>query len=136
MVATKTLYDTKAARELVHGILDLYGYLGKPNHQVDLHKLEKFFSPNIEIISNDKKVVRNISQFQERIRNIQKRFPIIAYTKPLEDPIIADNRVIIRYNAELSEEKGQKRLVTIIAILTVESDKVTQWTEVIHQKKI
>lgn len=124
----------KLAKTLAKGIMDFFIECGKPGNKADFSKLSQFFSPTVLVVSNENQVSKNLQEFQNRIKNIQTRFPTITYTKFLEKPIIARNKVVIRYNLETMDTQGKKREVVVIAILTVENDKVVQWTEVLHEK--
>jgi hypothetical protein len=132
--STKAPVDPKQARTLVEGILELFAEFGKTNAQADAAKLGRFFSPNLQVVSNENNVVSNLNQFQERIRTWKSNYPTITYSKLLVEPVVSANRVAIRYNAEPTDKSGKKHRLQILAILTLENDKVTSWHEVIHEK--
>lgn len=133
MPSTKTALEPRLAKDLSNNVLKLFEELGKGQNP-EISKLQRFFSPNLELISNTHRVAQNLQQFQERIRNIQKRFPEIHYSRLLEEPIISGNKAIIQYTAELHSPNGLKHQSTIFAILTIEDDKIAKWQEVIHIK--
>ena len=136
-MATSTMkapVDPKQARTLVEGILELFTELGKTNAKADAGKLGRYFSPSLQLVSNENNVVSNLNQFQERIATWKSNFPTTTYSKLLVEPVVSANRVAIRFNAEPTDKSGKKHRLQIIAILTLENDKVTSWHEVIHEK--
>lgn len=134
MVGVKSMLDSRMAKDIANGVLGIYSEFGKPNAKVDQTKLSKFFSPNFEYKSNEHVIGKSLQQFMDRIKDVQKRFPKITYSRLLEEPIISGNKMIIRYNADLTSASGQKQESKIFAILTIEDDKITHWNEVIHEK--
>lgn len=133
MSATKTILDSKQAKTVVSGILESFASLGRPNGN-DFSKLNQFFSQHVEMISNDHHITNTLEQFQQRIRSFQQRFPHITYSKLLEEPLISGNKIVLRYNADATDKTGKKAQFIIIAIVTIEDEKVVRWVEVIHEK--
>jgi hypothetical protein len=126
--------DKKHTQQTIEGILQLFQSYGNPNTKPSRQELERFFTSNLEIFSNDHTAVRNVNEFVERIQQIQQHFSSLKYSKLLESPIIAGNKAIIRYNVDLTTTNSKKTQFQIIAILTFDGEKVSQWTEVIHEK--
>lgn len=130
----KTPVDPKQARTLIEGILELFTELGKTNAKPDAGKLGRFFSSNLQVVTNENNVVSNLNQFQERLSTLKASYPTITYSKLLVEPVVSANRIAIRFNAEPTDKSGKKHRLQVIAILTLENDKVSSWHEVIHEK--
>lgn len=133
MPAMKSAVEMNTAKDVASHILAFFADLGK-GQPIDMAKLQRLFAKNFEFFSNTHHIAHNLQGYQERLKNIQSRFPKITYSKLLEEPIIAGNKVVIQYNATLQSPSGSKHEATVMAILTIEEDKVTKWQEVIHEK--
>lgn len=134
MPATKTALDAKHAQEIIRDVFALLRSYGNLNSTPNANELQRIFSPQFKLIHNDRQVANNLNEYSKRLENLQKLSSLTTYSNLLEEPIIAGNKIVIRYGAELNKKSGQKAQYQIIAILAVADDKIVQCTEVIHEK--
>lgn len=126
--------DHKQAETLANDVLRLFASYGNPAKAPSASELEKYFTSNLAITSNERNVCNSLNDFVTRIRNIQKNYSSMVYSKLLDTPIVDGNRVAIRYNIDLKTPSGQASQFQILAFLTVEDGKVSRWTDIIHKK--
>lgn len=126
--------DHKTAESLANDVLRLFGTYGNPAKAPASSEIERFFTPNVLITSNDRTVVKGINDFVTRIRNLQKMYSNISYSKLLTSPFVDGNKVAIRYNVDLTSASGKATQFQILALLTVEDGKIANWTDIVHEK--
>lgn len=129
--------DHQAALKFVHGLFQLLKkYVSDRNHSStpELAELEQFLSSNITFIRNERTICLSLKDFITRLRKIRSFFEEVHFSSFLEDPIVSNNKIVLRYNLSCLLSTGQKKLFHIIDILTVDHDKVVNWLEVLHDK--
>lgn len=134
MPSTKAVLDSRHAQEILNDVFKLYRSYGNPSTTPTTAELQKVFSPHLKIISNDRNVCNNLNDFVKRLQEIQKQSTLATYSNLLETPIVAGNKIVIRYGAELTRKTGKKSQFQVIAILTLQDDKIVEWTEVLHER--
>ena len=50
-----------------------------------------------------------------------------------EEPIVADNKIVLQYDIKLNLRNGQKEQVFVIAVAELENNHLVRWTQVTHQ---
>ncbi len=133
MPSTKTVLDARHAQDLLREVFTLLRTYGNGSSSPNAGELQRFFSTQFQLINNDRKVCSNLNDYVKRLQDIQKENSQATYSNLLEEPIVAGNKVVIRYGAELANKSGKRSKYQIIAILTFQDDKITQCTEVIHE---
>lgn len=127
--------DKQTAQKLVTGLFNvLKNYLKDSSTIPATSELEKYLSPRIRLTSNERTVCRNIGDFLLRIREVQKHFEEVKFSDFLEDPIIAENKIVLHFKIDAMRPTGQKTQYQIAAILNVEDGKIDKWTEIMHEK--
>ena len=66
---------------------------------------------------------------------MQKKYSQLDFTH-LRDCLISDNKAIIQYDMNFTLQNGEKRLLNIMAIATIDDNLITQWSQVSHNKGI
>jgi hypothetical protein len=82
-------------------------------------ELECFFCPDSQVISNGVEVCSSYQEYLSHFVFLKDQCSSAKISPFLEKPIRAQNKVIIRYNAEIEEKRGEKSQLQIIAILTL-----------------
>jgi|GEM_PF-3028671 len=96
-------------------------------------EFENIIAENFQISSNNKLAAKSRSEYLDRIRNFQKNYSSVKISALMEEPIISDNKVVVRYDADLiARERQQNMQVNIIAIATVDNDLLTSWNQIAH----
>lgn len=129
--------DNQTALKLVNGLFHLLkNYIGNRNQSSVpvLTELEQFLSPHIKFNRNERTVCHHLNDFLFRLKELQKNFEMVQFSHFLEEPIVANNKIVLRYHLDCVKSTGQKKQFHVIAILTVDHGKVTNWTEVLHDK--
>jgi hypothetical protein len=135
MVATAThaLEKQKASQVLKH-FLDQFKNCCNQKQPPNAANFEKILSHNFQNSSNGKLIGKNIQDFLKRIQDVQKKYSHIEFSH-LQDCLIAGNKAIIQYDMNLNLQNGEKRLLNIMAIATIDGDLITHWSQVSHEKE-
>lgn len=133
MTKTQTI-NKRLVKDQIKNILNLFQSYSNPKTIPSSSELEHYFVPHVHIISNDRTVCKDINDFLLRIRDIQKKFPNVKYSHLLEEPIVEENKAVIRYDVDFGSSSKGKTQFQVIAILTFEADRISQWIEVLHEK--
>ena len=134
MPATKTALDVRHAQEIVKNVFTLLRSYGTLSATPNASELQKLFAQDFQLIHNDRKVCNNLNEYAKRLQDLQKLNSQTTYSNLMEEAIVAGNKIVIRYGAEVNRKSGQKAQFQIIGILTIADDKIIQATEVIHEK--
>lgn len=134
MVATKSqVLDKQKALKLVNNFLEHFKNCCKQKNQANAANFEHILSPNFQNSSCGKLIGKNIQDFLKRISNVQKNYSNVEFSQ-LRDCLISDNKAIIQYDMTLTGHNGEKLLLNIMAIATIDGDLITHWSQVSHQK--
>lgn len=92
--------------------------------------LNKYFTPNVEMITNDVITAHGIDGFYNHFNMIIKTH---TYTFIIpQDAIIAElDHVVIKYKI-IMNFKGKEKVVHVIAIFTLKNHKINRWDEVVY----
>lgn len=127
--------DKQSAQKLVHGLFRLLKDYAENRASVpNSSQLEHYLSNKIRLISNERAVCRNIGDFLLRIREVQKHFEEIQFSDFLEEPLVADQKIVLRFHIDGIRSTGQKSQFQVFAILTVNQGKISEWIEILHEK--
>jgi len=122
-------------RQLLDVFFKHLALLGNPENEVDGVVLEQFLSRDIFIESNNELLCNNIDEFIAYIKKNHSRFSKVTYSSFLEEPIITENKAVIHFHVECISAipANQKQTFNAIAILSLESGKITRCIEVLHE---
>lgn len=127
--------DKHLAHKLLNGLFGLLRKYAEDRKAVPSQtELERYVSHRVRVSTNDRTTCRNIGDYMMRIREAQKHFEKVEISDFLEEPIIGDQRIVVRFNVDVVRPNGQKTQFQRIAILKIEEDKIANWNEVIHEK--
>jgi len=133
LVKTPTL-DKAQVKALLSGIFEQFQEFGNQQETPNINDLGKYFANNLQFLCNGKPTCKNLTDFLHRTTNILKQYPSYSFSRLFDELLIPDNKVVIRYDCDLVARNNQKSQINIMAILTIENNKVTQWSEVVHEK--
>lgn len=132
MVSTKTQpLDKQKALQVLHKFLDQFENCCKQKQPPTAANFQNILSPNLQNSSNGKLIGKNIQDFVKRIQEVQKKYSDIKFSH-LQDCLISDNKSIIHYDITLTLQNGTKRHLNIMAIVTIDGDLITSWSQVSH----
>lgn len=135
MIATKTqTLDKQKALKVINNFLDQFKNCCKQKHSPNIANFENILSQDFQNSSNGRLIGKNIQDFLKRIQEVQKKYPQVEFS-PLQDCLISGNKGIIQCNMILTSQNGEKRLLNIMAIATIDGDLITHWSQVSHDKE-
>lgn len=106
---------------------------GKTNAQLDSEEITRFFSQLFIFTRNDNRISSDLQQFIAHLKRMQQKFPTIHYSNFLEPPTCEGNKIVLRYNADFTSKNDTRIRANIIAIVTFEKNKISQWNEVLNE---
>jgi hypothetical protein len=135
MVTTKTQsLDKQKALHLLNDFLDQFKNSSNQKQPAHAANFEKILSHDFQNSSNGKLIGKNIQDFLKRIQEVQKKYSHVEFSR-LQDVLISDNKAIVQYDMNLTSQNGEKRLLNIMAIATIDGDLITHWSQVSHDKE-
>jgi hypothetical protein len=135
MVATKTqALDKQKALQVLNNFLDQFKNSCKQKQPPNTANFEHILSHDFQNSSNGKLIGKNIQDFLKRIQEVQKRYSHVEFSR-LQDCLISGNKGTIQYDMTLTSQSGEKRLLNIMAIATIDGDLITHWSQVSHDKE-
>lgn len=135
MVATKTqALNKQKALQLVNHFLEQFKHCCKQKQAPNAANLENILSRDFQNSSNGKLIGKNIQDFLKRIQDVQKKYSNLEFSS-LRDCLISDNKAIMQYDLNLTLHNGEKRMLNIMAIATIDGDHITHWSQVAHVKE-
>lgn len=85
------------------------------------------------MVSNGVEVCSSCQEYLSHFVFLKDQCSSAKISPFIEDPIRTQDKVIIRYNAEIEEKSGEKSQLQIIAILTLREGKIAKWVEVLNK---
>lgn len=137
MVATKTKPLNKGVfLALVNDFFEQFqNCCNRPNPPTG-KELDKVLTSDFQLISNERVVVKNLQDYLKRIKMFRDKYEHFDIIGPLEEPIIADNKIALQYEIKLTDRDGREQIVCIIAFATIQDQKISRWQQVTHEKGI
>jgi hypothetical protein len=135
MVPTKTqALEKQKALQALNNFLDQFKNCCKQKQPPNAAIFEHILSRDFQNSSNGKLIGRNIQDFLKRIQEVQKKYSYVEFSH-LQDCLISGNKSTIQYDMTLTLQNGEKRLLNIMAIATIDGDLITHWSQVSHDKE-
>lgn len=129
--------DNQTSLNLVNGLFQLLkSYVGRRDQASipAVENLENYLDPKLQLTCNEEIICRNIQDFVHRIKEVQNYYEVIEFSDFLENPLAADNKIVLRYHLNCIRSTGENKQFQIISILTVNNGKISDWNEVLHEK--
>jgi hypothetical protein len=134
MAVTSKALDKTQALNIMY---DFFKFLQKSVSQSstpNAEELEKYLSKNFELTNNGQPMVRSAADFLTRIQKFQKKYSKLEISKPLEDPIMQDNKLAILYKYNFTPRTGGSKEIIIMSLATFEENKMRSWHIISHEK--
>ncbi|HSX25755.1 MAG TPA: nuclear transport factor 2 family protein [Chlamydiales bacterium] len=127
-------HAVERGEDVVYRLFEWYrNYSEKAEAVPTIAELECFFTPDFHVISNGIEVCTSCRDYLPHFSTLKNNCRSARTSPFLEEPIISDDKVVIRYNADVEEISGRKVQLQVIAILTLEQGKISKWVEVLHE---
>ena len=119
---------TPAQEKLITGALGYINQIwGKPaSHNVT----QTYFTPDTSLIVNGTQVYVGYGQLESHFQNVGKSIHG-AFLFPLREVMRVDNKLIVRFNEDIYDNKGVYYPTLVIAIFTLHNNRIQQWDEVV-----
>lgn len=135
MVLTKeTTLDKNESKQLIQHFFELFQNWCNQSSLPSKEELEKYLTDNFQLISNDKLICKDCSDYAQRLGGIQNKYSHLSLSKFLEEPLICGDKMVVRYNVDFTLKDGQKGQINVMAITKIQDKKFSSWTEVMHEK--
>lgn len=135
MVATKTQsLDKQKTLQVLNNFLNQFKNCSKQKQAPTAENFETILSHDFQNSTNGKLIGKNIQDFLKRIQEVQKKYSYVEFSN-LHDCLISGNKATIHYDMTLTSQNGEKRLLNIMAIATIDDDLITHWSQVSHDKE-
>lgn len=129
-----TILDKNETIALLKGFLDEFQNCINQSKKPTPAEFEKYLARTFQIASNGKEIAHNLSEYTSRIENFQKRYSHCEIHLIRDDTLCADHHFACHYRVDLTPRSGHKIQLHMMAIATVENDRITQWKQVAHEK--
>ncbi len=94
---------------------------------------KEYFTPDTTLIINGKTVYTGYDQFEGHFKVVGKN--IIGKIRfPLLEVIGVDNKLIVHFDEDIHDKHGNDYPANVIAIFTLQNNKIQQWEEVAYTK--
>lgn len=135
MVATKAPIQQAKAKSLIHDFFKEFQHCCNNENVKISTVLEKLLDPSFELFLNGRQVCKNLTNYIHFIEKIKNQFTNLEIQPGNNAPLIADNQLIVQYDVNLIPEQGTKRNLRMMAIATLDGNKITKWEQLSHEKK-
>lgn len=134
MATAKMALDKKQALSLVNAFFQQFqNCLNRPMAP-NAADFEKILARNFHISSNGNVIAKNLAAYMERIHKLQKVFSRMEIHGPNGEPVLNENKIVITFEVAITPRNGQKSENVVMAIATIEDNKLIHWEEVAHDK--
>lgn len=135
MIETKMqALEKQKALQLLNNFLDQFRNCCNQKHLPKADYFENIISSDFHNSSSGTQIGKNIQDFLKRIQRVQKKYSHVDFTH-LQECLISGNKAIIQYDMNLTSRNGEKSLLNIIAIATIDGNLITHWSQVSHEKE-
>jgi hypothetical protein len=136
MATTKTpaAIDKREAITKLTSFFQIFQAACNQQGPINASTLEPYLSKNFQLTSNDRIAARSLSDYLNRLARFQKKFSHVEVAGPAAEPLISGNKIAIQYTMDLTYRDGKKSEVLVMALGTIEDNKIANWTQVTHEK--
>lgn len=126
--------DKAQAKTLISNFFDKVQEAVKSKSAPKTADFSNILSSNYQLVSNGRNKVKNLEDFMPHLMSFQKKYSDFELSKPLEDLLISENKVVVLYNANVTTRDGKKLVINMMAIATIDGNKISRWMEVANQQ--
>lgn len=135
MVMTKALtLDKTQALTLINNFMEKFQEIVNRPNAPKAADLDKLLATSFQLAINEKTDAKNLNDYLSRIMAYQKKFSHVSLSDLLEEPLIMDNKAVVQFEVNLTPRSGKKTIIAVMAIVTIEGNKIIKWTQVSHDK--
>lgn len=92
---------------------------------------QKYFAPDITFITNGKLVYVGYTGFDDHLRQLGQHMKG-SIQFPLNEVIQSGNKLVVRYNLGIYDEKGKYYPVVDTSIFTINNNRIQKWDEIVY----
>lgn len=130
----KTRLDRNEVLPLLNGFFGIVERACNGKDTPHSAELDKYVHPDFHMRSNGESVCKSNMDLLLFFQEHQKKYQSLKITEFLEDIVIGGNKVVIRFDLEVVDKTTkQKRVLHVMAIVTIEDNRLLQWSEVISR---
>lgn len=129
-----TILDKNETLMLLNGFLDEFQNCINQSKKPTPAEFEKWLSNHFQITSNGKAVAHNLKEYISHIESFQKRYSHCDIHLIQDECVCADHHFTCVYRVDLIRRNNQKVQLHMMAIATIEHDRITKWLQVAHEK--
>ena len=119
---------TSAQEKLITGALNYINQIwGKPASR---SLTQTYFTPNATLVVNGKQVYAGYGELESHFQDVGKSIHG-AIRFPLREVMRIDNKLIVRFDEDIYDNKGVYYPTMVIAIFTLDKNRIQQWDEVV-----
>ena len=134
MVGTKTLsVDKTQALKVIYDFFKQFQKLLTQPAPPKLSDIEVHLAKNFLITSNGRTVGKSSADYLNRLLKFKQKYARFEISKPLEEPLSSGNQIALHYKVDLTAHNGERKEVQIMAIGTIEDNKLAHWNQVAHE---
>jgi hypothetical protein len=99
--------------------------------------LEQVMTRNFELSSNGHVLSHNINEYLLRVEKLRKKYSKFSIKPSRDNTLVQGNKAALHYTLTLTPRNGgQPVSVEIMAIATLEGERISRWHQVAHEKGI
>lgn len=129
-----TLLNKSQALNTIHELFKHFTHWISQSKDPTLNEIGKIFTSDFQLFSNGLLVTKNLSDHLQRLLKLRKNYSSIEIEGPFEELMSDDGQLVIYYALNLTSHVGEKRQLDIMAIATLEDNKLKQWKQVTHER--
>lgn len=131
-----SVLDQDQAIKVIYGFFKDFQTWISQSKTVSIADLEHHLAKNFQITSNGQSKGKSAADYLTRLQKFQKKYSRFEMSQPIDEPLIHGNRVALYYRVDLTTKTGQHKQVQIMALGTIEDNKIKQWHQVDHEGTI
>jgi hypothetical protein len=107
-------------------------WIAQPKAEIG-NEVDKYLNKSFTFFSNGQQMAKSCEDYKQRMNIFKEKYSEFKISEPIEEPVISGNQAIIHYKIDLKTHKGDKRQVQIMAMGTIENNKISRWIQVVGE---
>lgn len=122
--------DKNQSMMLIKNFLDHFQKIMSSTKSISISDLEKYLSQKFHITHNGQLLASNLTEYMKHVELLHKKFSHFHFAEQHAEPLASGNKMVVHYELLLNSRSGQKIQVHIMALATIEDNKISSWMEV------